>query len=184
MAGTDAERVCVDAELCIDFDGDLAGAGPGCAVADCDDANAAISPTSAEICNGFDDNCDRLVDNGIPAVGDACNTGFSGVCAAGTLQCTGALVCQPNQPSSDELCNLADDDCDGEVDEAAGCFAAGADCTQDADCGTGLICRDGLCVLSQLCGNEIPEGTEACDDGSRCALLLWRRRCAGHGGLR
>ena len=164
--GTDPQRVCVVGDLCIDLDGDLAGAGAGCALPDCDDSNAAISPTSPETCNGVDDNCDRLVDNGIPAVGDACNTGFSGLCAAGTLQCTGALVCQPNNPSTDELCNLADDDCDGEVDESAGCFDTGVDCAEDADCATGLICRGGICVLSQLCGNELQEGSEACDDGN------------------
>ena len=34
---------------------------------DCDDANAAIFPGAKETCNGLDDDCDGLVDQGLPA---------------------------------------------------------------------------------------------------------------------
>ena len=35
---------------------------------DCNDGNASINPAAAEVCNGFDDNCDGAVDNGTPAL--------------------------------------------------------------------------------------------------------------------
>jgi hypothetical protein len=50
---------------CIDEDEDgYFVEGVGCAPVDCDDANADVNPGAAEICNGIDDNCDGLVDEG------------------------------------------------------------------------------------------------------------------------
>ncbi len=47
----------------VDADGDGYS---GCA-GDCDDSSNAIHPGAAEICNGLDDNCNQLVDEGISA---------------------------------------------------------------------------------------------------------------------
>jgi hypothetical protein len=76
---------------------------------------------SAESCNGRDDNCDGVVDNGNPGGGLSCSTGLLGVCAVGTTGCTnGLLVCAQNVQPSLELCNGQDDNCDGVVDN--GCI--------------------------------------------------------------
>ncbi|MFM2161205.1 MAG: hypothetical protein RLZZ383_717 [Pseudomonadota bacterium] len=49
---------------CADADGDgFAGE------ADCDDANAEVSPAATEVCNGIDDDCDGLADD--PSSADA-----------------------------------------------------------------------------------------------------------------
>jgi len=74
-------------------------------------------PTT-EVCDGVDNNCDGSVDESDPNVGAACNTGFPGVCAAGTLVCmNGALACQQDVPASSEVCDGQDNNCDGTVDE-------------------------------------------------------------------
>jgi hypothetical protein len=70
-----------------DADGDgfgaVAGAVSGCdapegfvaATGDCDDTSGAVSPAAAEVCNGFDDDCDGLVDSADPALALLTTTG-------------------------------------------------------------------------------------------------------------
>lgn len=92
---------------------------------------------SAELCNGVDDNCNGIVDEGNPGGGSACNTGLQGPCAAGVTLCTnGQLSCQQTVFPSPEICNGVDDNCNGQVDE-------------------------GVCAAT--CGNGILEGSEICD---------------------
>lgn len=73
----------------------------------------------SESCNGDDDDCDGQTDEGNPGGGASCSTGLMGICAAGTVTCTGGmLVCQQNQMAQTENCsNQLDDDCDGQTDE-------------------------------------------------------------------
>lgn len=76
-----------------------------------------------EVCNNADDDCDGIIDNGDPGGGGDCNSGMSGICAAGTMTCTaGMVVCQANEVAGAETCgNGLDDDCDGQADE--GCMS-------------------------------------------------------------
>jgi len=112
-----------------------------------------------EICNGMDDNCDGQVDEGNPGGGGACNTGRSGICAAGTLRCTtGSLACNQTNPMTTETCNGRDDDCNGVVD--------------DGPATTTLTCGVGACANSvQSCVNGTtqtctprPMQTEICNN--------------------
>lgn len=73
----------------------------------------------APLCDGKDNDCDGTVDDGNPGGGASCSTGQPGVCAAGTMTCHGAtgLQCDPTTPSSAEVCDGFDNDCDTFTDE-------------------------------------------------------------------
>jgi hypothetical protein len=71
-----------------------------------------------EECDDLDNDCNGVVDDNIPGTGGACSTGAFGVCAAGTISCQGGMVdCFSVVPSSPEICDGLDNDCNGEVDE-------------------------------------------------------------------
>jgi len=104
---------------------------------------------SAEVCDGVDNDCDGVVDNGNPGGGASCLTGLLGVCAAGTTQCqAGALVCAQNVSPSTEICDGLDNNCDGVVDEG---FDLANDPNNCGACGTVCIaptptCSSGTCI--------------------------------------
>lgn len=71
-----------------------------------------------------------------------------------------------------EQCNGRDDDCDGIVDEAAGCANLGEPCTLNPDCASGN-CNAGVCD-DDTCSDGVRNGTESdVDCGGVCAT-----RCA------
>jgi N-acetylneuraminic acid mutarotase len=88
---------------------------------DCNDGSAGIHPGSAELCNGLDDDCDGVVDEGSPAGGAVCTVpGHFGPCAFGLTSCAaGALTCVPTVFPSPEICDGIDNDCNAVVDDHA-----------------------------------------------------------------
>jgi hypothetical protein len=71
-----------------------------------------------EACDGLDNDCDGMIDDGNPDGGAVCDSGKPGICGPGTMKCTGgALVCTQNNQPIPEICgNGLDDNCDGNPD--------------------------------------------------------------------
>jgi hypothetical protein len=158
-----------------DCTGDSDGDGYA-APADCNDKNAAIHPFALEVCDGIDNDCDGLVDegnpdpSGVPLVA----TGAIATCTdSNTGECAkqkGTCVCSIAQPVKDPLLaqlgkpRMA---CSGEGApvKATGCFGAGqpkpqsCDSTmpKDDDCDGRVDAPDGarLAVKGMTCGINV-----------------------------
>jgi hypothetical protein len=130
------------ADMDADGYGDAASSSVACSApsghvadgSDCDDGDAAIHPGATEACNGYDDDCDGLVDDDDrPVTGtvtfyaDADGDGY-GSASYTTTACTApsgygadSSDCDDSDagvnPGATEACNGYDDDCDGDVDE-------------------------------------------------------------------
>jgi hypothetical protein len=144
-SGRDGVRVCIDPGFCRDADGDGWGTGPGCRGPDCDDGDPGTFPGAPERCDGNDNNCDGVVDDAPADAGQPCATSFAGRCAEGTTTCLAGLLICDSLAARPERCDGEDSDCDGVVDNRAGCYADGAPCIADEDC------RSGSCLLG-VCG--------------------------------
>jgi MYXO-CTERM domain-containing protein len=181
-----------------------------------------------EVCNGIDDNCNGMTDEGtLPGVGEKCGNGL-GTCSSGTFVCTnGKLVCNATGMPMAEVCNGIDDNCDGVIDNGnfpetgqkcvcngltqAQIDAPGSTCKAgrlvcrgtmgfqcegcvlptpevcdgkdnncdgmidtSAQCPSGFGCRDGQCSL-QCTGGEMP-----CPPGYKCQnQFCVPQRCQG-----
>ena len=96
---------------------------------DCDDSNAAVNPSAAEVCNGIDDNCNGQIDEGVQqtfyadndgdSYGDANNTTLA--CSLPSGYVTDSTDCDDSNsavnPAVGEACNGIDDNCNGSIDE-------------------------------------------------------------------
>jgi hypothetical protein len=116
-----------------------------------------------ETCNGKDDNCDGLIDNGIACT---CNNGDTqpcggdvGACTVGTQTCVDGQwdACSGVQPSP-EICDGKDNDCNGLVDDVAPMTCGVSDV---GECKLGSKqCVDGTW---SSCIGEVDPTPELCD---------------------
>ena len=158
------------AGVCSDGDGD--GIEPP---EDCDDTNPNVFPGAVEICDGIDNNCDGVIDEGNPGGNVACTTNLPGECASGITACQlGAIVCESTHPPTDEICDGLDNNCDGTTDEGNVCAPVCGNGAVDAgeacdDGGESATCNDDC--TAAVCGDGKINATanEACDDGGESA---------------
>jgi hypothetical protein len=125
-----------------------------------------VIPTN-ELCNGVDDNCDGVVDNGFERDGALCSyQGAKGACKTeGKWHCsedgTKSECDAPLVKPTAETCDGIDNDCDGETDEDS--IPAG-----EQECTTGLagVCNPGTnhCIKGQIkCVQNVKPGPEICN---------------------
>ena len=126
---------------------------------DCDDTDAAISPSGTELCNGDDDDCDGVTDetsaaDALTFYADDDEDGFgdaavsTSACAAPAGYLADSSDCDDEDPAAypgaDELCDAVDQDCDGS--------------SSDGTDGSSALCAVESC-------DEILQSGEASGDG-------------------
>jgi hypothetical protein len=151
-----------------------------------------IDPAAPEVCNGFDDNCNDVVDEGFECIKGSqvdcttkCQTPGKGICDDNCKK-PDADHCQSTQA---EICNGQDDDCDQATDEdfdciqsvsisAEGCTqcrvktctenCAWSECSGQGACSPNSHRPCGNCNLgSQTCLDDCTFGP--CSGGGTCA---------------
>ncbi|MBP7167831.1 MAG: HYR domain-containing protein, partial [Bacteroidia bacterium] len=177
-------------------DGDNDGFGAGAATSscapiagsvlvdgDCDDNNAAVNPAATEVCNGIDDDCDGLTEEGLTFLNyyvDADNDGFgAGAATSSCAPIAGSVLvdgdCDDNNaavnPAATEVCNSIDDDCDGSTDEGvlltfyadtdADTYGNAAVSTQACSAPVGYVADNTDCDDNNAAAN--PAATEICN---------------------
>ena len=138
---------------------------------DCDDTNAAVHPTAAEVCNGVDDDCDGMTDEGVMTTFYRDTDGdHFGLASAPIQACTlpGGYAATSGDcndgastvhPGATELCNAIDDDCNSVADNGFACVrGASASCT--TTCGsTGAGTCTAACALASAASCTPPAET-------------------------
>lgn len=153
---------------------------------DCDDNDPSVNPEAEEICDGIDNNCNGITDEGFDIDLD------------GYTSCGGDCNDSDSEiyPEATEYCNGIDNDCDGTADNSCICYCPSGGCIcvpgSERYCDTPMYSRWGIqsCNedgLSWGACNEVsipsvcshteswysPAGVECCVESGLCCQDMW-----------
>ena len=149
---------------------------------------------TSEVCDGKDNDCTGLADDGNPGGGGQCTVnGLQGECAKGVLACQNAgLSCTQTTWPAQEICDGLDNNCNGSADE--GDPGGGGACQvpgKQGPCAAGVLaCQGGAPVCQQVtwpqnetCNNQDDDCDGVPDDGNpggggNCNIAWLQGECA------
>jgi hypothetical protein len=146
-------------------------------VGDCNDSDERIHPGAVEVCNGRDDNCNGMIDEGLPILtchvdmdgdghGIPGGPTMTGDCKCAMGYAPNADDCNDNDPTiytgAPELCDYKDNNCNGQVDENARTACGVGWCRRLGDgCGT-TTCTPGA-PRAEVC-NDFDDDCDGVND--------------------
>ncbi|RKG83042.1 MopE-related protein, partial [Corallococcus terminator] len=142
---------------------------------DCNDSSAASHPGAAEVCDGVDNNCNYVVDDGAGSTwyrdsdGDGYGNGSQStyVCGQPSGYVSNASDCDDSNasmsPGHAEVCDGVDNNCNGQVNEGGVCVPA---CGSQTACGN--VCVDTSSDFNNCggCGLKCPNWKFQCIEGA------------------